>query len=306
MLNQNLITKLFQKYIAEKDIRNFKGDFFYYIYYRLSRLFFNQPIKIKIKNINLFSNHKKNKASYSLLQKCNFFDVSEINVIKKLNIDNRLFLIDCGCNFGFYSFYTASLSEENEIISIEASKKTLEEFNENLKINNFNNIKVINKAVLEIDNQKIEFNESEKDWESSFLDPTFNILQKNSVNSITIDSLVENINMDNRLLILKIDVEGADFNVLDGAKNTIEKRKPFIIIEFSKYIFKNKKFNYDYLLNFLKTNNYQVYSKKGEKLSVKKILDLLGNLDKVHDTIGNYYLISNNRKDLINKLFNYG
>ena len=306
MLNQNLITKLFQKYIAEKDIRNFKGDFFYYIYYRLSRLFFNQPIKIKIKNINLFSNHKKNKASFSLLQKCNFFDVSEINVIKKLNIDNRLFLIDCGCNFGFYSFYTASLSEENEIISIEASKKTLEEFNENLKINNFNNIKVINKAVLEIDNQQIEFNESEKDWESSFLDPTFNILQKNSVNSITIDSLVENINMDNRLLILKIDVEGADFNVLDGAKNTIEKRKPFIIIEFSKYIFKNKKFNYDYLLNFLKTNNYQVYSKKGEKLSVKKILDLLGNLDKVHDTIGNYYLISNNRKDLVNKLFNYG
>jgi len=306
VLNQNLITKLFQKYIAEKDIRNFKGDFFYYIYYRLSRLFFNQPIKIKIKNINLFSNHKKNKASFSLLQKCNFFDVSEINVIKKLNIDNRLFLIDCGCNFGFYSFYTASLSEENEIISIEASKKTLEEFNENLKINNFNNIKVINKAVLEIDNQQIEFNESEKDWESSFLDPTFNILQKNSVNSITIDSLVENINMDNRLLILKIDVEGADFNVLDGAKNTIEKRKPFIIIEFSKYIFKNKKFNYDYLLNFLKTNNYQVYSKKGEKLSVKKILDLLGNLDKVHDTIGNYYLISNNRKDLINKLFNYG
>ena len=306
MLNQNLITKLFQKYIAEKDIRNFKGDFFYYIYYRLSRLFFNQPIKIKIKNINLFSNHKKNKASFSLLQKCNFFDVSEINVIKKLNIDNRLFLIDCGCNFGFYSFYTASLSEENEIISIEASKKTLEEFNENLKINNFNNIKVINKAVLEVDNQQIEFNESEKDWESSFLDPTFNILQKNSVNSITIDSLVENINMDNRLLILKIDVEGADFNVLDGAKNTIEKRKPFIIIEFSKYIFKNKKFNYDYLLNFLKTNNYQVYSKKGEKLSVKKILDLLGNLDKVHDTIGNYYLISNNRKDLINKLFNYG
>ena len=306
MQNQNLITKLFQKYIAEKDIRNFKGDFFYYIYYRLSRLFFNQPIKIKIKNINLYSSHKKNKASYSLLQKCNFFDVSEINVIKKLNIDNRLFLIDCGCNFGFYSFYTASLSEENEIISIEASKKTLEEFNANLKINNFNNIKVINKAVLEVDNQQIEFNESEKDWESSFLNPTFNILQKNSVNSITIDSLVENINMDNRLLILKIDVEGADFNVLDGAKNTIEKKKPFIIIEFSKYIFKNKKFNYDYFLNFLKTNNYQVYSKKGEKLSVKKILDLLGNLDKVHDTIGNYYLISNNRKDLTNKLFNYG
>ena len=304
--NQNLITKLFQKYIAEKDIRNFKGKFFYYIYYRISRLFFNQPIKIKLKNINLYSNHKKNKTSYSLLQKCNFFDVSEINAIKKLNDDYRLFLIDCGCNFGFYSFYTASLSEENKIISIEASKKTLIEFNENFKINNFNNIEVINKVVLDVVNKKIEFNESEKDWESSMLNPTFNILQKNFINSITIDSLLENVSKDNRLLILKVDVEGADLNVLDGAKNTIEDKKPFIIIEFSKYIFKNKKFNYDYLENFLKTNNYQVYSKKGKKLSVKDILDLLGKLDKAHDTIGNYYLISNDSKELVNKLFNYG
>ena len=187
-------------------------------------MFFNQPIKIKIENINLYSNHKKNKTSYSLLQKCNFFDVSEINAIKRLNNDYRLFLIDCGCNFGFYSFYTASLSEKNKIISIEASKKTLEEFNENLKINNFNNIKVINKAVLDVDNQEIEFNESDKDWESSLLDPKFNILQKNLVSSITIDSLVKNISLNQRLLILKIDVEGADLNVLDGAKKLSRKK----------------------------------------------------------------------------------
>tara|TARA_B100001093_G_scaffold254705_1_gene243704 strand:- start:789 stop:1481 length:693 start_codon:yes stop_codon:yes gene_type:complete len=230
--------------------------------------------------------------------------VSEINAIKKLNNYYRLFLIDCGCNFGFYSFYTASLSKENEIISIEASKNTLEEFNNNLSINNFSNIKVFNKAVSDQNDKKMEFNESEKDWESSLISSEFSIRQKNIVDSITIDSILENKNMDNRLLILKIDVEGADLNVLDGAKNIIKKSEPFIIIEFSKYIFKNEKFNYDYLSNFLKINDYQVYSKNGHKSSVEDILKLLKNLDKVHNTIGNYYLISNNRKDLVKKIFN--
>ena len=302
--NQNLATKLFQKYIDKKDIRIFKGNIFYYLYYRLSRSFFNEPLKVKINNFNLFSNHRKNKTSHSLLQKCNFFDVSEINTIKKLNNSYQLFLIDCGCNFGFYSFYTASLSNENEIISIEASKSTFEEFSNNLRINNFKNIKFFNKAVSDQNNKKMEFHESEKDWESSLLSSKFKIKQKNLVGSITIDSVLENKNIDNRLLILKIDVEGVDFNVLEGAKTTIQKNKPFIIIEFSKYIFKNEKFNYDYLLNFTTTNDYQIYNKNGHKFSVEEILKLLKDLDKVHDTIGNYYLISNNRMDLVEKIFN--
>ena len=301
--SQNLTTKLFQSYISDRDIRSFKGSFFYYIYYRFSRIFFNAPLKLKINDFNLYSNHKKNKTSHSLLQKCNFFDVSEINSIRKLNSFYKLFLIDCGCNFGFYSLFTASLSKYNDIISIEASENTLKEFNENLKINSFKNIKVLNKAVSDIDNQKVKFNESENDWKSSLLVTESNKFNKKIVDTVTIDKILDTINLTNKLLILKIDVEGTDFNVLSGAKKTIEINKPFIIIEFSKYIFKNDKFNYKYLSNFLKLNNYQIYSKKGDICSVDKILKLLEELDKVHDTIGNYYLISNDRNELVNKIF---
>ena len=304
MTNQNLITRLFQKYIFERDIRAFKGNFFYYLYYRFSRLFFNTPLKIKIHNINLYSSHKRNKTSHSLLQKCDFFDVSEINTIEKLNAFYSLVLIDCGCNFGFYSFYTASLSKKNSVISIEASKDTLEEFFKNFKINNFNNIKVLNNAVSDQSNKKMELNESEKDWESSLLSTKLNIKKKNLIESITIDSVIEEKNIKDKLLIMKIDVEGYDLNVLEGAKNSIRKNKPFIIIEFSKFIFRNEIFNYNYLQNFLETFNYQIYSKKGDRLSVREIINLLEKTDKVHDTIGNYYLINNNKKDLINKIFN--
>ena len=145
---------------------------------------------------------------------------------------------------------------------------------------------------------------SEKDWESALVSNKFDIKEKNEVESISIDRILEGKNLENKLLVLKIDVEGADFNVLEGAKTAIKKYKPFIIIEFSKYIFNNDKFNYQYLSDFLEYQNYQIFNKDGEKHSVNEILILLKKLDKAHETIGNYYLISKNRDKLLKKIFN--
>ena len=57
----------------------------------------------------------------TLLRKCGFDDKMELNTIRQISNNNYLFL-DCGSNYGFYSFFTASLKEDNIIIAIEASK----------------------------------------------------------------------------------------------------------------------------------------------------------------------------------------
>ena len=80
----------------------------------------------------------------------------------------------------------------------------------------------MNNAVSDQSNKKMEFNESEKDWESSLLSTKFNI-KKNLIESITIDSVIEEKNIKDKLLIMKIDVEGYDLNVLEGAKIPLEK-----------------------------------------------------------------------------------
>ena len=72
-----------------------------------------------------FWKYKKNKTSYFLLKKCEFGDYHELNTIKKISNKNKILFIDCGCNYGFYSFYSASLSNKNKIIAIEAKKKLL-------------------------------------------------------------------------------------------------------------------------------------------------------------------------------------
>ena len=95
------------------------------------RKFLVTDIIVKIYNFKVFGSIKKNKTSYFLLKKCEFGDHKELETIKKFSNKNKILFIDCGCNYGFYSFYTASLSKKNLVISIEASKETSKEFRKN-------------------------------------------------------------------------------------------------------------------------------------------------------------------------------
>ena len=59
MEKQNFLSKVLQKYISNKDIREFKGNFFYYIFYRIIRKFLKGNIKVLI--CNFFINASTNK-----------------------------------------------------------------------------------------------------------------------------------------------------------------------------------------------------------------------------------------------------
>jgi len=177
MNKSNIITKIFQNIVRNKDIRTFQKNNFYYFLFRLIRKFLNNYIEVKIYNFKILASNKKNQTSHALLRKCNFDDQHELETIKKFSDNKKIFLLDCGCNYGFYSFYTASLSDNNFVISFEASSKTSEDFNKNLYLNNFKNVILNNLAVSDVDNNKVSFNESLNDWESSLV--IINLKKKN-------------------------------------------------------------------------------------------------------------------------------
>ena len=297
MIKSNFLTLIFQKYLGNKDIRNFKSNFFYYIYFRILRNFLAHDLILNIYNFKVYGSIKKNKTSYFLLKKCEFGDFHELNTIKKFSNKNKLLFIDCGCNYGFYSFYTASLSEKNLILSIEASKDTSDEFIKNLNLNGFKNVNFFNNAVSNTTDEKISFFESVNDWESSQTHNNFNFVSELKVKSIKIDSLLKQYSLKDYTVIIKLDVEGNEINVIKGALEAIKKSEPLIIIEFSKYIFENKD-NIDYLNNFLNKYDYSIYDIKYNKKNLEDILKMLNKLKKKYKTIGNFYLIKNSSKNL--------
>jgi len=292
----NFLTKIFQNVVRNKDIREFKKNFYYYIFFRLIRFFLNEYVEIKIYNFKILASNRKNHTSHALLKKCNFDDQHELKTIKKFSADKNVFLIDCGCNYGFYSFYTASLSSNNLVIAFEASPRTSEDFNKNLYLNNFNNITLNNLAVSDVDKNKVTFNESYNDWESSLSHNKFIEKKLTSISTITIDTTLGMRDLKDYHLFIKLDIEGHEFHAIKGATNTIKKFRPIFIIEFSKYIFENNQDNFNFLETFLSSFDYNIYGTNNNLISLKEIMKLLKDLNPDHKTIGNYYLIKNDEK----------
>jgi FkbM family methyltransferase len=292
----NLITRLLQKYLKNKDIKSLRGNFYYYLLFRLCRKFLNNYIEIKVGDFKILASNNKNKTSYFLLKKCYFGDDNELETIKKFSKLNKVFLLDCGANYGFYSFYTASLSVENKIIAFEASINTSKEFKANLALNNFRNIELENLAVTNKENEFLNFNESVKDWESSLIDNSFITSSLKRIKTTKIDYILKKQNLDKFYLFIKLDIEGNEFDAIKGSLETIKKYSPLIIIEFSKYNLSHNIDNLNFLDSFLEKFDYSIYTTKKKKIKSVKILNLLKNLNRRHQTIGNYYLIKNASK----------
>ena len=295
---QNIITQYFQNFIKNKDIRNFQNNYYYYLLFRLVRKFLNSYVEVKIFNFKILASNKKNKTSHALLKKCDFDDQSELQLINLISKKRKIFLIDCGCNYGFYSFYTASLSKQNFVIAVEASITTAKDFEKNLKVNKFNNIILKKLAISNIDNMTVPFNESENDWESSLTHNEFDKKKIIKIKTQKIDTILKNKKIDDYFLFIKLDIEGNELQAIEGAKNTIKKFNPIIIIELSSYILKKNK-NFDYLKFFLKEFDYNIYDTKKKLVSLNNIIKLIKKLDTQHKTIGNYYLINNGIKSQI-------
>ena len=292
-MHPNYITKFFQNLIKNKDIRIFEKNYYYYLFFRLIRNFLNCYIEVTIYNFKILASNKKNKISNALLKKCHFDNQRELEMISKICKKNKIFLIDCGCNYGFYSFYTASLSDQNSVIAIEASLTTAKDFEKNLNLNKFNNIILKNSAISNIDNITINFNESKNDWESSLTHNEFDEKKVSKIKTLKIDTIIKNQKLDNYSLLIKLDIEGHELQALEGAKKTIEKYKPIIIMELSTYIFNKNHNAFDRLNSFLDEFDYSIYSIKNILTSIEDIVILINSLDSDNKTIGNYYLISN-------------
>ena len=303
MQKQNFLSKVLQKYISNKDIRDFKGNFFYYIFYRIVRKFLKGNIKVRICNFFINASTNKNNMSNGLLNKCYFGDETILLVIKKISDQKKIFLLDCGSNYGFYSFYVASLNINNRSLAFEASLKTFNFFKANLELNHFTNIDYKNLAVSEVSGKFISFYESHNDWESSATHDKFQNNKITSVETTTIDKELYKKDLSDFVVIIKLDIEGNEFNAIQGCKDTILRYEPLITIELSRYNFNNQNYNFDYFSKFLNDSKYKIYNDKLVKLNIKTLVDRIGNLDQSHQTIGNYFLI----KDfsyVYNKLLN--
>ena len=141
------------------------------------------------------------------------------NVIRDILGKGNVF-IDIGANVGYFSVIASRIvGEHGNVYSLEAIPKLCSLLSESIAINDIGNIRVLNNAAYS-ENKKILFHSMKNSAFSSISrDNTSDSVIE--VDAITLDSLIDTVG---QVDVMKIDVEGAEMDVLLGGERLIRKR----------------------------------------------------------------------------------
>jgi FkbM family methyltransferase len=174
-----------------------------------SKKFIN-PVQIRVTDLPIFY------QVFGELQ----YDINFYLRYKPLNI------IDAGSNVGYSCLYFASIFPDATIIGIEPETRNFKQ----LKFNtaNYKNIKCIQAGIWHQD--AFISIKDENESSASFEVQENNNDQKSGLRGITIDSIATENNFDS-IDILKIDIEGAEFNLFSSNPHTWLDKTRCVIIE---------------------------------------------------------------------------
>ena len=150
-------------------------------------------------------------------------------------------VLDCGAFIGLHTLELSKLvNETGKVYSFEPIPPVADCLEKTLEEKNIDNVVLVRNALYNKSNIKLEF-VSDHSGLSSISDYRRKAFKyKYKLNSICIDDFI-NIPKDKKISFMKIDVEGSEFKVLEGAIKTIKKYRPTIIFETWKIkeIYKN-------------------------------------------------------------------
>lgn len=179
------------------------------------------------------------------------------------NLKPNDIFIDVGACIGDYSLFASSVITKGHIYVFEPFNKSIEMFEENIRLNDIKNISIF-KGVAS-DKNGYEYLSIEKESEINHIVHEKNRYRGIKVPAITLDRYITENNIKH-VAILKIDVEGSEMKVLKGAGKSIRNRKiKKILIELNK----NNQFfgtSNQKIIAWLKKHQYSIYLLEEEKV----------------------------------------
>ena len=191
-----------------------------------------------------------------------YFEPNEFNIFKKF-LEPRMVFLDVGANMGLYSIFASKkVGKSGLVVSIEPSSREFERLQSNVEVNRLQNVKMIQVAVSrsegEADLLVATNDHAGHNTLGNFAYEGIILKQKEHVTVKTIDSIVSDLSLS-RLDVIKMDIEGSEFFALEGAKRTLQKFKPVLMLELFNETLKHQGCNGDMILQFLASLGYIIY-----------------------------------------------
>ena len=166
---------------------------------------------------------------------------------------------DIGANVGFFSIIAAKLvGDTGKVYAFEPGEENAKSIRHNAQLNSFSQIEVIEKAVSHTSGEgQLLLAEYSGGHALATADAPPDLAGEVTVDLVSIDDLIAQ-NKIKPPNFVKVDVEGAELDVLKGMRETIKTHQPTIIYEVDDGDRTGYERKYRELANFFESLNYQV------------------------------------------------
>jgi FkbM family methyltransferase len=202
---------------------------------------------------------------------CYFQDhADELFAFMKNYLKAGMTFVDVGANIGAHTIHGARLiGNKGTVFSFEADPNTFTLLRRNVALNHINNVTLFNRCISH-KRELLAFNVSTNTARSS-------LLRKGSSQLLLLASTLDEL-LPRQLQIdlLKIDVEGADYLVLAGARRIFKERPPrIVVVEVSS--------RSQEIQDFLLSHNYRLYRFDRNKSALESVGSVVFNTYAVHE-----------------------
>ena len=235
--------------------------------------FINDQKTLKIKHdltdtvhINLYKNYYLSPFIYN-----DEFEDETLQFIYSVLQKDGCF-VDIGANIGFFSLNASAIVGDKGIVyAFEPANNTFNKLKENIESNQMKNISMHKLALGDAEGVK-EFHISTDGYDAfnSFVMPVHGkdyILENTDIAKL--DGFYNDLKQYTNLVI-KIDVEGWEYHVVNGAQKVLSALNPILIIEFNDENTSVSEFRCTDLFKLLESLNYSMYNLVEGKLIPKQ------------------------------------
>lgn len=242
-----------KQYVYRKNFINILRDTLRLLFYYEKYFLVSKQIKNEVQVVDRFiqgvSRVNGVNFKYVDLPSFNFIKNELFNLeIYKFHAKNKNpFIIDCGANIGLSVYYFKKLYPDSRIIAFEPDPKVFKVLKENIENLELSNCELLNKALWTSETSVSFFSEGAD---------AGRIENNTKEKSISIDCTVLSKFIDRDVDFLKIDIEGAEFDVLNECKDKLHFVKN-LFVEYHSFI--DNKQNLSDLLKILTDNGFRYY-----------------------------------------------
>ena len=165
-------------------------------------------------------------------------------------------VIDIGAHIGRYTITSSKqVGNTGKVLAIEADPDNFQLLKRNIALNNLKNVLPLNYAVFSTRTRmKLYEQSASAKYNSLMLARAAKTKNYVEVNADTLDSILK-LNEVNQVNWIKIDVEGAEFEVLKGSTKTLSTDNVSLFIEIHNI---DDPSHYHNIIDFLKYRNYEI------------------------------------------------